>query len=172
MKLERWKKFTRLALVLALCGGVGVACDDDDDDGPTGPTTADLAGTWVASQAQAGTQFQLTLNANPQVQVDLVGQAAFTITLVVQETGDFNLDLDDPTDLQDQMVNGSFDVTGDNTITVTTAEASFNGTFSLSNDGDTVSLTVENTTLADLTGDGEITEADAALLEATFNRTA
>lgn len=158
-------RFRRSVLPLFLMGVIAVGCGDDDGNGMTGPTIADLAGSYVMTQG--------TLDpAAPQIpNVDLLLVTSSAPTLVIESDGDFTLTLallGQPAPLQ---VTGSIAITGSNTGTVTTdmdPNDPADATFSLS--GNTLSINVPDAQLIDLTGDGMITEADAGDLDVTFQK--
>jgi hypothetical protein len=163
--MRRLTKFARLALPLLLVGAVAVACGDDEDGGATGPTITDLAGTWNA------TSLKLTLNANPAVSVDLVQTFGGTVTLEITSAGRYTFTGNVP--LQPTLtITGDFTISGSN-FTLTNDDDPtdvLSGTFTLSADGNSLSITLQDAELIDLTQDGVVDTADASLLEGSFTR--
>ena len=158
-------KLTRLALAVLLSGAVAVACNGDDEDmmGTTGTTIADLVGTYAATQAL------FTLNADPAVSLDLVLIGATVTAVVTNGTGGrFMFTIAVP-GAPDQVVTGDFSIDGNNATLINDADPTdpLTGTFSLSTDGNTLTLTVNDTELVDFTGDGV---PDPARLDAVFVR--
>lgn len=173
MKLTRWRKLTGLTLILAITGMAGVACDDDEGNGgPTGPTIADLAGSWQASATESGTSFVLTWNTDPNQVVSMVDLGA-TVTLTVLDDGTFTIvvDFPDAAPFADITLPGEFEIMGNN-VMVTTPVGSVEGTISL--DGDTLTLVLMDVSLVDFDGD-QVSPGDPdddARLDATVNRVA
>jgi hypothetical protein len=158
---NRLKTWTRFALPILLVGALAVACGDDDET-PTGPGLDELVGTWDASL------LTLTWNAMPSVTVDLVGIGA-TVTLVVNSNGTYSFTVAVPAQ-PDQVITGDFTLLGGNSFSLTNdAEAGvvWTGTFTLSSDGDELTVNVPNVTIFDFDMDG--TE-DEALLIGEFDR--
>jgi hypothetical protein len=161
--MRRLTKFAQLALPLLLVGAVAVACGDDEDGGPTGPTIADLAGTWDA------TSLKLT---HPNATVDLVQTFGGTVTLEVTTAGAYTFTGSVPGQ-PTLTITGEFQITGTNTFTLTNdADPTdvLSGTFTLSADKNSLSITLQDAELIDFTGDGVVDSADAALLEGAFTR--
>jgi hypothetical protein len=159
-------KWARFALPLLLVSAIAVACGDDEEAGPTGPTIADLAGSWDA------TSLKLTLNANPAVSVDLVQTFGGTVTLDVTSAGRYTFTGSVPGQ-PTLTVTGDITITGANTFTLTNDDDPtdvLSGTFTLSADKNSLSITLQDAELIDLTGDGVVDSADAALLEGAFTR--
>ena len=152
----------RHAATLVLAAALAAGCGDNDN---TGPTLSDLAGNWSATKAQ------FTLDANPAISLDVV-QVGGTVTLVVTNDGKFTFTGALPGAPGPIVVTGTWEIDG-NKVTVTSDEDPDNpvtGTFSLSNDKNTLSVTIEHTTIVDLTQDGQVTDTDAAELDARFDR--
>ncbi len=158
------KKWAPVALLLA--SAIAIACNDDNKTGPTGPTIADLTGTWNA------TSVKLTLNANPAVSVDLVQTFGGTVTLDITSAGRYTFTGSVP-GLPPLTITGDFQITGTNTFTLTNdADPTdvLSGTFTLSADKNTLSVTLQDAEVIDLTQDGVVDAADASLLEGVFSR--
>ena len=115
------RKWIGLVLPMMMISALAVACSDDGGNGGvTGPTIADLAGTWNA------TSILLTWNANPAVQLDLVQTLGATVTLQVTNQNRYTFTVSVP-GLPAQIIMGDF------TFTATGANS---GTFGLSDDTD------------------------------------
>lgn len=157
--MGRVSKGTRFALPLLLVGAVAVACNDNKTT-PTGPTIADLAGTWNA------TSVVLTWDANPSIKVDPVQAFGATITLEITTAGRFTFTIDVPGQPLD-VTTGDFTLNGTNFTLTNDADPTdvLSGSFTLS--GNNLSITVQHAELLDFDGDGV---EDPALLEAQFTR--
>lgn len=152
----------RHAATLLLATALVVGCGDNNS---TGPSLSDLAGNWNATKAQ------FTLDANPAVSLDVV-QVGGTVALVVTSDGKFTFTGTLPGAPGPIVVTGTWAIDG-NKVTVTNDADPNNpvtGTFSLSSDKNTLSVTIQHTTIVDLTQDGQVTSADAAELDAIFQR--
>ena len=157
---SRLKTWMRIALPVLLVGALAVACGDDDE--PTGVTIGDLAGTWDASD------LSLTWNANPAVVINLVDIGA-TVTLVINSNSTYSFTIAVPGQ-DDQVITGDFTLLGGNRFELTNddePEDLWTGTFTLSADGNELSVNLPDVTIFDFDSDG--TE-DEALLEGDFDR--
>ena len=156
MKLIR-AKWLRLALPVLMVGALTVACDDDDE--PTGVTVADLAGIWNASS------MSLTFMGNPVSLTDIGGTAVLTITSSERYTLVLNIPgMPTSTNTGDFTISGSsFTLTDDDEP----EDDPIEGTFTLSEDGNTLTVQASEVELFDFTEDGENDPAD---LNATFTR--
>lgn len=158
---SRLKTWMRFALPVLLVAAFAVACGDDDDE-PTGPGLDELTGTWDASS------LSLTWNANPAVVINLVDLGA-TVTLVINANGTYNFTIEVPAQA-DQVITGDFTLLGGNSFSLTNDDEAgvlWTGTFTLSADGNELSINLPNVTIFDFDQDG--TE-DEALLEGDFDR--
>lgn len=158
------KKWFCFALPVLLVAGLAAACGDDDE-GPSGPSFADLAGSWRA------TTTVFTLNADPSVTLDIVQTLGAVVDLVLVSDGSFVFDIDVP-GLGLTQVTGSYTLDGNTATVINDAEPNdpLTGTFTLSTDGNTLTIRINDTTLFDLTQDGIVDEADAARLDGVFDR--
>jgi hypothetical protein len=171
-------RLTRLSLAALLGVAVAIGCNGDD---VTGVTASQLAGSWEASGATAGTSFVLTPNdpsfdpLNP-----LAVGAVVTVTVteggVNEGDGSFTLVIDfpDQTGLADITVPGTFTIEG-NTITIETPIGTVSGTVSIQTSGGVTTLTIQldDVNLFDFDGDGGFVgdEDDEAQLDATLEKT-
>ncbi len=133
-------RLTRLSLALMLVGALAVACSDDD---PTGVTIADLVGTWNAT-AVTFTAVADTTPATIDLPIPVV-----TVTAEIEADGSFTFTISVP-GTADQVLTGDFEITGANTFSLTADVDPTNpltGTFSLSTDGNTLTIDLPGTTL-------------------------
>ncbi len=145
------RKWIGLVLPVMMISALTVACGDDEGNGVTGPTIADLAGTWNA------TSLLLTWNANPAVQVDLVQTLGATVTLQVTNQNRYTFTANVPG--QPALM-----VVGDFSFTATGANS---GSFSLTDDDEpggtpttgTMTLTGANTITVNIP-DAELIDFD------------
>lgn len=151
----------RYILPLMFVGALTVACDDDDDNGVTGPTIADLAGSW---QMTAG-----TLDSPALAQPVNLAIVTNDITLDIENTGDFTLTIT-PLAGPATVIDGEFVITGNNTANIITDDPNdpVAATFNLS--GNTLTVQANGVELIDLTGDGMVTSDDEGDLDITFER--
>ncbi len=174
MKWNRVVKWTGLALPALLVVALGVGCDDDEGNGITGPTIADVQGTWVASPGQPGTSLVLTPNAAPGNAVDAVNTLGGTFTLTITSNGDFELVISIPALQIAETITGEITITETNRATlVNDADPTdvLTATFSLTNNDNTLSITVQDAELINLIDPPTVGPEDAAELDATFVRT-
>jgi hypothetical protein len=154
---------------MMMISALAVACSDDGGNGGvTGPTIADLAGTWNASSVL------LTWNANPAVQLDLVQTLGATVTLQVTNQNRYTFTVSVP-GLPDQIIMGdfSFTATGANTGTFSLTDDTdppgtdpTSGTFTLSGTN-SITINIPDAELVDFDSDGT---DDEALLVGQFTR--
>ena len=156
-------KWTRATLPLMLISALAVGCGDDD--GTTGPTINDLAADWNMT---AGT---LTPNNAQIPQINLA--TISTIELDIAPDGDFELTVDVAGAPAPTVITGTLEITGANTANIINDADPGNplpATFSLTNNNNTLTVQVNDAELLDITGDGQVTEADAGDLNITFAR--
>ena len=163
------RKWMRLTLQALLISAIAVGCGDDDGD-TTGVTIDDLAGTWVANEAATGTAVELTLNADPSVQFEIVGLFGGTASLTITTSERFTLVVDVP-GLGGGTFTGSFTISGRN-FTLTTdddPDDPITGTYTLS--GNTLEVSASDVEIFDIVNPPEgVGPEDAAQLEAVFRR--
>lgn len=149
-------QFKRYILPLMFIGALTVACDDDDDNGATGPTIADLAGSWQMTSGTLGA-IDLSFAVN-DITLDIDNAGAFTLTIT-------------PLAGPATVITGDFEITGNNTANIITDDDPANpipATFNLS--GDNLTVQANDVELLDITGDGMVTSDDEADLNITFER--
>lgn len=112
-------KFARIASLFALATFAVAACDEE---GPTGPTVAAFAGFWNATQFQ----YDDATGDFPGFGIDAISQANGTITLNVEESGEFSGTLSIPGLTVDPQtgetitipIGGTISLIGDNTLSI------------------------------------------------------
>jgi hypothetical protein len=145
-----------------MVGALTVACGDDDE-GTTGPTIADLVGTWNA------TTVNLTWNANPTTEIDLVQGLGLTVQIVVNADGTYTFSASQGAVVV-QSITGDFNITGSNSFTLTNDDEpgeTFSGTFSLTNSDNTLTVNMPVVSIFDFDQDGEDDDSE---MDATFSR--
>ncbi len=155
-------KLTRMAVVLSLAGAVALACDDDDN-GVTGPTIADLVGNWAAT---AG-----TLTPQGGSPLDLIGLGT-VITLSVASDASYEFTINNAVLQLSDTITGDFNLTSSTTGELTNDDDpgdTLQVTFALTNNNNTLDVTVPDAELVDLSQppDGV---ADPATLDMTLVR--
>jgi hypothetical protein len=164
MRSTHVRNWVRYALPIVMIGAFAVACGDDDEG--TGVTIADLVGTWTANS------FVLSNNPLlPQDPVDLVLVGA-TVSMNIAADGSFTFSaINLPLGLDDVILTGDIEITGDGTATVTTDDDPDDpapATFNL--DGDSLTLSIPDADLIDFNDDGTIEDAEQVDLTATMTR--
>lgn len=112
-------KLARIASVIVLALFVFAACDDDD---PSGPVIADLAGFWNATQFQ----YDDATGDFPGFGIDAIVDGGGTITLDVEESGAFSGTLSIPDLTVDPQtgetitipIGGTISLIDDNTLSI------------------------------------------------------
>jgi hypothetical protein len=150
-------KFTRTALVLSVAGAVALACSDDN--GTTGPSIADLVGTWTATAA--------TLTPQGGAALDLVSLGT-AITLTVASNSSYQFAINNAVLQLSDTITGEFTITGSSTGELTNDDDpgdTLQVTFSLSNNNNTLTVSVPDAELVDLSQppDGVADPADLAM---------
>jgi hypothetical protein len=167
MKWNSLVKWSSLALPALFIGALAVGCGDDE--APTGITIDDLAGTWIASPDNAGTDVVL---AHPTVTLNLVTTLGGTVTLQVTTAERYTFTANVAAlGITNLTITGDINITGNTTATITNDDDPgdvLNVTFNLS--GDRLTLTVQDAELIDITQDGFVDADDAADLAATLDR--
>ncbi|HXE56757.1 MAG TPA: hypothetical protein VNK43_02045 [Gemmatimonadales bacterium] len=152
----RWIRLSLLPLAL----GVAVACgDDEDDDNGTGPgdelTLEQFVGTWDV------VQFQCTNPADPSQTVDYIRDFGVTIGLAIEDDGQFEYTITGPGG--SATATGTLTVQDGQVLVANTGEPAEQVTADFSEDGNTLTITAEDTD-CDYTGDLE-EETDGRLVQ-------
>ena len=152
----------RYIVSLMLVAALTVACGDDNNDGTTGPTIADLAGTWVMTSG--------TLDSPALTQPVNLVIVTNDLTLEIDNAGAFTLTIT-PLAGPATVITGEFEITGNTTANIINDDDPDNpipATFNLS--GNTLHVQANDVELIDLTADGMVTAADAGDLDITFEK--
>lgn len=133
----------RLAIAVPLVGAMALACSDDDN-GTTGPSIADLVGTWAATAA--------TLTPQGGSALDLIGLGT-AITLTVSANASYEFTINNAVLQLSDTITGEFMITGATTGELTNDDDpgdTLQVTFSLTNNNNTLTVSVPDAELVDL----------------------